>query len=464
MSNAMKRIGARSLLALAVALWVSPMALAADGHAEGDGHDHGPAARPPARTEVKQKEHDPAAESAGEPKHDHASEKGQAAQGEGHEGEEGAHGDEVKLTPEAIKVFGIQTAKAAKLALAPSFAAPARVSYNTEAMAHVGSAVSGRVSELKVRLGDTVKKGDVLLVVDSPELGEAQSDYLIKRTNVASAEPVVETARSAYQRARELYEKTQGISLAEVQKRELELKMAEGAVLSAKAAVTAAENKLHLLGMSHERLATLVKTGEVDSRYHVLAPIDGKVIQREATLGELVSPEREALLVLADTSVLWVLADVPEARLASVGKGTKAKVIVAAAPHERIAGEVSYIAPEVDVATRSATVRIELHNGHLPIKPGMFAQVELSSADGNKGEAVLAIPEEAVQTVEGGPAVFVPVEGEANTYAKREVKIGPPVGGMVQVVEGLKEGDVLITRGSFILKAELGKGSAGHGH
>jgi RND family efflux transporter MFP subunit len=196
----------------------------------------------------------------------------------------------------------------------------------------------------------------------------------------------------------------------------------------------------------------------------VIAPIDGMVIDREATLGELVSPEREALLVLADTSILWVLADVPEVRLAAVTKGAAAIVTVPAVGGDPISGDVSYIAPEVDAATRSARVRVELHNGHLPIRPGMFAQVELAAASGAAATQVLAIPEEAVQTIEGTSVVFVPVEGEDGVFAPRPVKVGPPVGGMVPVLDGIADGQILITAGSFVLKAELGKNSAGHDH
>jgi membrane fusion protein, heavy metal efflux system len=94
----------------------------------------------------------------------------------------------------------------------------------------------------------------------------------------------------------------------------------------------------------------------------------------------------------------------------------------------------------------------------------MFAQAAIRPAVIDEASTVLAIPEEAIQTVEGGPAVFVPVEGELNTFAKRSVTVGPPVAGMVQVLSGLRDGETLIVAGSFILKAELGKAGAAHEH
>jgi cobalt-zinc-cadmium efflux system membrane fusion protein len=383
--------------------------------------------------------------------------------GAGKEGEK-EHHDEVKLTPEAVVRYGITVAQARKQPLRPTFTAPARVSYNTEAMAHVGSAVTGRVAQLKVKLGDTVAAGDPLLVVESPELGEAQSDYLLKRSALETAKSSIDLSRSAYERAKKLYEGSQGISLTEVQKREAELKAAEGAVRSAEAAATAAENRLHLFGMDQGAVQALAKSGEIDPRYTIRAPIAGQVVEREVTLGELVRPERDALLVLADLDTLWVMADVPEARLGQVRVGSEARVRVGALGSEPIEGKVSYIAAATDPTTRSAKVRIAVKNGTRALRPGMFAQAEIAAAAeaAAGGRPVLAIPEEAVQNVEGEPAVFVPVPNEEHTFAKRPVTVGKAVGGMVPVLAGLTEGQPLVVKGSFILKADLGKSAAAH--
>lgn len=379
----------------------------------------------------------------------------------GHESESG-HGDEVKLTAEAVERSGIRIEPVRRQALSETFIAPARVSFNMERMAHVGSPVRGRVAELKARVGDAAKKGDVLLVIDSPELGEAQGDYLQKLTNLETAQPTVEIARSAFERATKLYEESQGISLTEVQKRQAEYKAAQGSLTNAKAAVRASENRLHLLGMDQQAVSKLQETGEINPRYITRAPIDGQVVRREATLGELVGPDREALLVLADMQALWVLADVPESSLAQVQVGCKALIRMAAFGQEAIEGKVSYISSEIDPATRTASVRIEVTNQDRKLRPGMFAQAEI--ATGTQAKETLALPEEAIQTVEGQPAVFVPVEGEPNTFAKRTVRVAPPVGGMVPILSGLKEGEPVVIAGSFILKADLGKAGAEHEH
>lgn len=336
-------------------------------------------------------------------------------------------------------------------------------------MAHIGSYLSGRAVEIKVKLGSMVEAGDELVVVESPELGEAQSDFLLKKTAAQTAQPAVDLAKTAWDRATGLYEKSEGIALTEVQKREGEYKAAVAALRSAEASAVAAENRLHLLGMKQDEVEALAASGEVNPRLTIQAPIAGQVVEREITLGELVSPDRESLLIIADTSILWILADVPEARIHEVAVGATAWVKVGSIDAPRYEGSIAYVAPMVDPATRTTQVRIEIRDGErtgFALKPGMFAQVEIVATDpsGVEPTPVIAVPEEAVQTVEGGPAVFIPVLGEENTFAKRSVTVGRPVGGLVPIYSGLVEGEQFVAAGSFILKAELGKAGAEHDH
>jgi cobalt-zinc-cadmium efflux system membrane fusion protein len=120
----------------------------------------------------------------------------------------------------------------------------------------------------------------------------------------------------------------------------------------------------------------------------------------------------------------------------------------------------------VDPTTRTAQVRIEVPVAELGLRPGMFAQAEIveMGSDLLTPAAIVAVPEGAIQTVEGSPAVFVPVADEPNTYEKRAVTIGRAVGGMVALFSGLVEGELFVSAGTFILKAELGKGAAAHEH
>jgi cobalt-zinc-cadmium efflux system membrane fusion protein len=179
------------------------------------------------------------------------------------------------------------------------------------------------------------------------------------------------------------------------------------------------------------------------------------VIERPITQGELVSPDKESLLTLADLSTLYVLADIPEARLADIKPGALA-ILRIAAVEEPLHGKVSFIAPTINSATRTAEVRVEVKNDKGNLRPGMFAQVEIAESSGQSGKPVLTVPGDALLVIDGHPSVFVP--GDApNEFAKREVKVGRTVGDFVEILSGLKEGDKVATAGASILKAELTK-------
>ncbi len=432
-SNTKRDSAARARLRLATLVF-SCLAVACDedGHANGDGHAHAA------------NEHDE-----------------QVALHSTSESAE--HGDEVTLSDAAIALNGIRIEAVERRVLIPTLRAPSQVAFNSEGMAHVGIPVQGRVSELRVRLGDQVSKGDALLVVESAELGEAQSDLLQKRSAAANAQPAVELALNAHERARALYDKNQGIALTEVQRREIEYRAAAAGLAGAHAGVEAARNRLRLLGMGPEALERLATSGVIEPQFVVVAPIAGQVIEREATLGELVGPNREALLVLADTTKLWVIADVPEARLREIRKGARARVLLGSSSDHWCQGVVSFISPALNPATRTVQVRIEPTDHHEELRPGVFAQAEIE-VGGAKLEAVLALPESATQLVEGALSVFVPVQGEPGTFAARRISVGVQVSGYLPVLSGLVEGERVVVDGSFILKAELGKAGAKHEH
>jgi len=412
-------------------------------HAE-DTHDHG---TPEDAGHGAAAEADAHAESAGHEGHDHGAEGG------------GGHMDEAILTPEAIQQNGIRVEPAGKHAIGNIITLPGRISYNMEAMAHIGTTVQGRIAEVRVKLGDTVKKDDVLLVIDSPALGEAQSDFLQKQTLLEVAATNMEVAQTSAERAKRLLE-GKGIALGEYQRREGDYKSALGVQKAAKAALTAAANTLRLYGMTDDDIKRLNETAAVDPHYAIRAPLDGQVVQREITLGEVVGPEREALLTLADMKTLWVLAEVPESQVRLVALNASATVTAEALGAGSIPGRVTYIAPELNKETRTLQVRVEIEDGARVINPGMFAQVSLLCGTASEESPVeaLAVPEAAVQMFEGGPTVFVAVPDEPGAFAARPVKVGPSNGTLVPVLSGLEEGTPVVVEGAFVVKAEIAKG------
>ncbi|HWL92721.1 MAG TPA: efflux RND transporter periplasmic adaptor subunit [Phycisphaerae bacterium] len=376
------------------------------------------------------------------------------------------HGPEIHLTADAVKKYGVKIDVAALRTLRPTFLAPARIAFNGDALAHIGSPLPGRVVELPVKLGDAVKKGDTLLTIESPELGEAQNDFYGKRIEAQAAVSSVELAKNVLDRVKALYDENRSIALNEVQTREAEYRKALAAQQVADSAVVAAENKLHLLGMQDDGVDALIKTGKVQPRFAIRAPLDGEVVEREVTLGELVNPEKERLLALANMETLWVLADVPEARVRDVVLGAPAYVRAGGLDSHKHEGSVSYISPIVDARTRSAQVRVAIECDDRSLWPGMFVQIEIVATDRSAPEPapVVAVPDEALQMIENQATIFVPVSGEENTFMARTVSIGNPTGGLVPVYSGLVDGEQYVAEGSFILKAELGKGTAEHVH
>lgn len=371
--------------------------------------------------------------------------------------------DDVELPHGALDRYGIDVAPVRAIMLTPTVSAPGHLAFPEGAVARVGSAVAGRIAEVLVRSGASVAAGDPVLVVESPDLGEAQSDYLQKRTVAATATPSVELARGAFDRAKQLYDKVQGIALSDVQRREAELRQLERDREVARAAEAAAFNRLLLFGMSDTSIRELEQTGKIRPRFTIVAPIAGRVVEVAVKLGELVDPGKDRLLVIGDSSTLWAIAEVSESRLAEVVLGASARVRVPALEHAACAGRVAAVPVTIEASTRTAEVRIEVPNPDGAMLPGMFIQVEIDSSRG-AGAPVIAVPDGAVLTVEGKPSVFIPIEQGGSVFCKHEVEIGAAVGEYIPVLAGLEAGDLVVVAGAFRLKAEHGKASAQHEH
>jgi cobalt-zinc-cadmium efflux system membrane fusion protein len=368
--------------------------------------------------------------------------------------------DLVQIDPSAIDSFAMSTVTVQKRSLIRRLAAPAHVAFNADSIAHIASSASGRIVEIKVQVGDSVSTGDMLLVVDSPQLGEAQDDFLQKMSVARANRTRMEVALAAYDRARELY-RARATALAERQKLEGEFRTVQGELNSAETAVNAGHNKLALLGMSDAATSELIATKKMTTRFVVNSPIAGKIIDRTATIGEVVGPDTEAILTVADMSTMWVIADVRESDLARIHPDDTARLSIGSAKDQALEGYVNYISPITNPQTFTGEVRIVVSNDARNLKSGMFAEAwfDLAPADPIFSRPVLAVADESVQTIEGTPCVFMPDPGTKGLFKKVPVELGEIIDGYYPVRSGLAEGDQVLTSGSFILKAELGKGS-----
>jgi len=377
----------------------------------------------------------------------HKDEKGGHDEGkekkEGHEGHD-EHGEEklVRMSADVQKQSGVVVAPARKQRLAGAISATGKVEANADKIAHVSPRISGKIVSVKSSLGDSVSAGQVLVTLDSVELGEALNRYHQSKTKLA-------LAQSNMDRIKTLVDK-------KIAARK-EILQAETDYKTAQTELHTDEERLSLYGVS---VADLQGERHKKPRLPVRSPIGGIITEKHAIVGELSDPAK-SLYTVADLSSVWVLVDIHEKDLAKVRRGQAATVIVGAFPDQKFRGRITYLADLVDEATRTVKARVEVANPGRKLKPEMFATVELALAADSP--PVLAVAEEAVQELDGKKLVFV-AENETE-FEPRAIELGRASGGMVEVVSGLKEGEHYAVKGAFILKSELKKGELeGHQH
>ncbi len=307
---------------------------------------------------------------------------------------------------------------------------------NENRLAHLSPRVPGRIVAVYANLGDRVKSGDRLLLLDSPAFGEAQLEYRKTRTAVRVTEKALERAQALLDRG--------AIGAGEHQRREAEFQ-------NAKADLHEAEEKLHLLGMTEREIERLA-AGELPhaevAQVFLRAPFFGEVIDRNATVGEVVDPNK-MLFTVADLSTVWVRADFPEQQASRLQAGLGIEVRVSAYPDTVFHGEITYVGAVIDPATRTIMARSDIPNPNRRLRPEMFADVTLLTPE----QPVLAVSRAAVQQVGNRTMVFV--VGGPRRFESREVKIGEASNDFVEVKVGLKDGDEVVTQGSYALKSEV---------
>ncbi len=363
---------------------------------------------------------------------DHKEEKG------GHDEKKGEHGGagSVKVSAEVQKENGVVVAPAKKERLAGVISATGKVEANADRIAHVSPLIPGKIVAVRTSLGDGVTAGQVLVTLDSVELGEALNRYHQSKTKLA-------LAQSNMDRIRTLVDK-KIVACKEILQAETDYKTAQTELHTD-------EERLTLYGVS---VADLKGDHHKKPLLPVRSPIAGIITEKHAIVGELADPAR-SLYTVADLSSVWVLVDIHEKDLAKVRRGQTATVVVTAFPEAKFRGRIDHIADVMDEATRTVKARVEVANPGRKLKPEMFATVELAlPAD---AAPVLAVPEDALQDIDGKKVLFVLTE-KGDEFALRKVELGRASGGMVEVVSGLKEGERYAVKGAFVLKSELKKG------
>ncbi|MFA7267699.1 MAG: efflux RND transporter periplasmic adaptor subunit [Sterolibacterium sp.] len=352
--------------------------------------------------------------------------------------------DTLKLTPEAIQTAGIKIDELAEQEISEQLMLTATIQPNQDRITHVAARVPGRIVKVHVKLGDQVKAGQTLALLDSLEVGEAYSTYLQAKTQLA-------VAKADFERA----EKLHGDQII-AQKDHLR---AHAEYDKTKASFAATGDKLRMLGVS----PAPADDGRAVSTFPLTTPFAGTVIEKHAILGELAQPDKQ-IFTVADLSRLWIEANLFEKDLGRIKTGAEAVVTVDAYPGESFQGKLTYIAAVVDKETRTVQARVEVANPDGRLKPEMFATAAIRTSGtagaAGKGKALL-LPQEAVVLMQGQPTAFVEERGG---FEPRAVELGEKLRDRVVVKNGLKAGERVVTAGTYALKARLLKSQISDEH
>lgn len=312
-----------------------------------------------------------------------------------------------------------------------------RIDFDEMNLTRIGSSVTGRVTEIKANLGDPVRTGTILARIHSSELSTAQLAYLKARSQM-------ELNRRNLERAQSLFA-TDVISFAELQRRtnEFEISSAE---------TRAAQDQLRVLGLPAKSIEQLASTGQIDSNTPVVTTQNGTVVVRKLAIGQVVEPT-ESLFVVADLSRVWAIAQVPEQQVSLVKQGNSVKIEVPALNNEILTGKLIYVSQTIDPDTRTVLVRTELDNRDGRLKPAMLASVLIEATPEEK----TIVPASAVVRENDMDHVFV-VSG-ASEFRLTRVKVGPESSGHRVVLEGLKPGSQIVSKGAFHLNNERNRSS-----
>jgi membrane fusion protein, heavy metal efflux system len=340
--------------------------------------------------------------------------------------------DPNEITPRADLLKQLRVGEPQHADVSDTLEIPGRIEANEGRLSRVSSPVSGRITELHAVEGQVVHRGDVLANLYSTDLS-LQQFVLIKDLTAK------QVAERAVRRARQLLD-AEVIGSAELQRRESEL-------LQANAEVASARDQLRLLGMSPESIDSLESSRAANSQGRILATVDGTVMERKVTLGQVVQPSDTAF-VICDLSTVWLVADIPEQAAGHIRVGKEVQAEVASFPGKVISGQVSFVSAVVNPETRTVRARMDLPNQAGLYKPDMLAVVRLRDLPSRR----TVIPTSAI--VRENNEDFVFVRERPGTFSLRRVTLGIETGDKRVLLDGIAPGESVVLDGAFHLNNE----------
>ncbi len=382
-------------------------------------------------------------------KDDHSSHKEPQTKGKKDEHGHDEHEDEsvIRLSESEVGQYGIEVATAGAGDLENVLTLPGEVALNADTVTHIVPRIPGVVREVRKKLGDAVKQGEVLAVIESRELADSKAEYLagLERVKLAQAK---------FSREERLWKKK--ISA------EQEYLDAKQALAEARIVLRTSEQKLYALGFSKEYVQKLPSQSESSlTRYEIAAPFDSTVIEKHISLGEMLKDDTETFTI-ADLSTVWVNLNVYQKDLGRIRSGQQ--VIIDFGEKglqckEECEGKIAFIEPIVKGDTRTALARVIAPNRDRKFRPGMFVTAKVLIDD---AKAAIVVPATALQNLGEQPVVFVRIQ---EGFEPRHVRTGRSTESGVEILSGLEAGEQYASNGTLTLKAQVSKSEfGGHSH
>lgn len=350
----------------------------------------------------------------------------------------------VDIAPARIAAESIEAIPIAIGSLRRHLTVPGTIAPDADRVARVPARVVGTVAQMRRRLGDDVKAGETVAVLDSREVADTKSEYLIASVNLA-------LQKTLYERAKGLWDKR--IS-AENQYLQIRNTFTETRLRA-----DLARQKLSALGIDAVEVGATMrdKPESADLRqYELRAPISGRIVERKVDVGTAVGKEGDPadVYTIADLSTLWIELSVPTTELGGVREGAPVDIVTGGEQAQRGEARIVFISPLLNQDTRSARVIATLRNADLRWHPGSYvtAKIGLPARPPKR-----LVPRGAIQTIDGEKNVFVRT---ATGFERRKVVLGEADDDAYEVISGVEAGQVVAVKNAFLLKAELGKTAA----
>ena len=327
-----------------------------------------------------------------------------------------------------------------------------KISIDEDRSTQVFSPYTGRVTKLLVRAGEHVEQGQPLFLLEATDTVQAQNDFIAALTATNKARSALDLAQTQGKRAKELFE-GKAVPLKDYQSAQAAEIQADNDMRSAQTALEAARNRLKILGLNDDAIASFQNKGRINPEMTVVAPIAGTVVQRKAGPGQYINAgATDPVFVIGDRSTVWLVGYVREADADDVAVGQDVSFTVLASPGRSRTARINYVATAIDPTTRRLTIRATIDNSDASLKPEMFANVTIFSPGDHPA---VAVPKQAL--IYEADNVRLWVAHENKTIELRPVKVGLSSGNLVEVTENLRPGEQVVVKGGlFIDRAASG--------